>query len=169
VVLGSFLVRREGTLVLGLGKEEKSSEEHTTRETSTKTVPTLRGNLASDRAGKYRVDGGDDDLDGLLGHKVLAALVEEVHFLSDHGNESFTLTGGKTDDAASSQMYFVGLGCCAKNCTNDQDDSRGEDDNTATNAKSERHTDNVTNTPTKVSAWLRCRWVLLGTYMKRVG
>jgi hypothetical protein len=75
-------------------------------------------------------------------------------YLSDHGNESFTLACCKTDDAASGQMHLVVLGCCAEYCTSDQDEGRHEDDDTTTNAKSERHTDDVTNTPMKTSAVL---------------
>ena len=113
VVLGSLLVGRKGTLVLGLGQEEKSSDEHTASETSTKTVPTLGSDFTGDRAGKDRVDGGDDDLNGLLGHEVLAALVEEVHFLGDHGNEGLALSSSEADDAASSKVEFISLGCSA--------------------------------------------------------
>ena len=164
VVLGSLLIRREGTLVLGLGQEEESSDEHSASETSTKTVPTLGSNLTSDRAGKHSVDGSDDDLDGLLGHEVLAALVEEVHFLSDHGNEGLALSSGKTDDAASGKVELVSLGCSAHDRTDDQDDARDEDDRTAANSESERHTDDVTNTPMKVSArsryWRKCSRIL---------
>jgi hypothetical protein len=185
VVLSSLLVRWERTFVLGLGQEEKSSEEYKTRETSTKTVPSLGSNLASDRAGEYRVDGSDDNLDGLLSHEVLAAFVKEVHFLrmsdmvteytvicsylGDHGNKSFTLTCCKTDDTASSQMNFVALGCCAEYCTSDQDEGRHEDDDTSANAESERHTDDVTNTPMKMSAALKDGWSMVESYMKSVG
>jgi hypothetical protein len=51
-------------------------------------------------------------------------------------------------------MHLVVLGCCAEYCTSDQDEGRHEDDDTTTNAKSERHTDDVTNTPMKTSAVL---------------
>jgi hypothetical protein len=78
-------------------------------------------------------------------------------YLGDHGNKSLTLACCKTDDAASSKMDFVALGCCAEYCTSDQDEGRHEDNDTSANAESERHTDDVTNTPMEMSAAMKDR------------
>lgn len=67
--------------------------------------------------------------------------------MSDHGNKSFALTRRKTDNAASSKMHLVACRNSTKDST-DHENQRGEqNDNATADTDSERHTNDVTNTP----------------------
>ncbi|KAI3478214.1 hypothetical protein L1887_59887 [Cichorium endivia] len=147
--VGVLLVRRLGSVVLGLREEEERSDKAEAAEAATDSVPPLHADRFGDGRCKQDEDRDRDDLDGLLDHEEARTLVEEDDLLRDHRHQRLTLTCGDAQKQACTQMPTVVAGRGTRAGTQadrDDHDRRGnEEDAATTDRHGQGHTDQVTD------------------------